>query len=163
MPGTTIKQQSVDTAIGHLHGEDFKSDDLTDAVELILLARAFGIPSLEVQASKTIEQQIEHSFKTIDLAAAVRELYEGFREEPQCAIGNDVVSVVTGMAARVCRKRMAVLRTDAAFMLLLKDFPQLALDILEAVADEDEGQGKEAKSEEQDSIIPQNSPQELLE
>jgi len=163
IPGVTIKQQSIDAAIGHLHGEDADSDDVADAVELILLARALGIPTLELQASKTIEEQLERCFEIDGLAAAVRELYEAFREDIYCAIGNDVVAVVTRIAARVCSRRLAVLRSDAAFTLLRRDVPQLTEDMLDAVADENERYRNEVKSEEQGSVPPQDAPQELQE
>jgi len=163
VPGVTVKQQSIDAAIAHLHGEAVQSDDVTDAVELILLARAFGIPTLELQASKNIEEQLERSFKIDGLAAAVRGLYEAYSEDPYCLVGNDVVAVVARVAARVCSRRFAVLRSDPAFTLLRRDFPQLTEDILEAVADGLEKNGKEVKSEKQGSVPPKDSPQEALE
>lgn len=165
VPGVTIKQQSIDVAIKHFHGEEPQNYDVGDAVELILLAKAFEIPTLELQASKHIEQQIERSFNMDGLAAAIRELYEELREDPNCAIGNEVVVVVVEIVARVCRRRLTALRKDPAFLVLLKQFPRFGLDILAAVADEDEVYfyRNEIKTEEQGDIPLQDSPQEALE
>jgi hypothetical protein len=88
----------------------------------------------------------------------VREFYGTYRQDPFCAVGNDVVGVVIGIAARCCRRRWVVLRSDPGFKLLCKDFPQLMEDILDAVADEDEKYGKEVKVEGQGT----NPPQEEL-
>jgi hypothetical protein len=107
-----------------------------------------------------VEEALERTLKTEGLADGIRELYDGLSDDPHCAVGNDVVEVVISIFARCCRKRWALLRTDAAFKLLCKDFPQLLMDILDVVADEDE---KQVKVEEKGSVPPQDSPRELLE
>jgi hypothetical protein len=165
IPGVTIKELSIDVAISHVEGYDTHRVNVADAVELILFARAFGIPTLESMACDHIEKQLERSFKFDGLADAVRELYEGFREAPCYGIGNEVVEVVTGVAAKVCSRRLADLHSDPAFKLLRKDFPRLTDDMLDAiaVAEESERYGKQVKAEGRDSVRPQDSPQEGLE
>ena len=158
VPGVTIKQQSIYTAIGHIEGSETPRVNVADAIELILFARAFRISTLEFMACNHIENQLERSFKFDGLADAVRGLYE-------CDTGNEVVRVVACVAARVCSRRWEMLRLDPAFMLLRRDFPQLMDDMMDAraVADESERYGKQVKAEEHDSVPPRDSPQELLE
>ena len=165
VPGVTIKQHSIDAAIAHLHGYNAPDADVADAVELILLARAFEIPALQVIACGYIEKQLDRSFAIDGLADAVRELYEAFREDPYCAVGNDVVGVVIGIAARYCGRKWDVLRWDPAFKSLCNDSPSLTMDILNAVADENERSmhGMGVKVERQGTMPPQDSPQELAE
>jgi hypothetical protein len=159
VPGVTITQHSIDAAIAHLHGYNAPSGNAADAVELILLARAFGISTLEVIACGHIEKALERSFKVEGLADAVREFYGAYREDPFCDVGNDVVGVVIGVVARCCRKRWGILRAGPGFRLLCKDFPELMEDILDVVAEEDERGGKVVKAEE----LPQDSTQEFAE
>jgi hypothetical protein len=162
VPGVTIKQHSIDAAIAHLHGYNAPGADVADAVELILLARAFEIPALQVIACGYIEKQLDRSFAIDGLADAVRELYEAFREDPYCAIGDDVVGIVISIAAKYCGRKWDVLRSDPAFKILCNDMPSLTMDILNAVADENERcmHGMEVKSEKQGTIPPQDSPQD---
>jgi hypothetical protein len=62
VPGVTIDQHSIDAAIAHLHGYNAPSSNVADAVKLILLARALGIPTLETIACRHIEEALERSF-----------------------------------------------------------------------------------------------------
>jgi hypothetical protein len=117
-------------------------------------------------ACSHIEKQLERSFKVDGFADAIRGLYEGFSEDRRCDIGNEVVEVVTCVVARVCSRRLAVLQLDPAFRMLRRDIPRLTEAILDAlaVAEESERDKKQVmKAEEQDSVPPQDSPQELLE
>jgi len=165
VPGVTIKQLSIDEAISHLHGYETHSVNVADAVELLLFARTFGIPTLKITARGHIEEQLERSFDSDGLADVVRELYAGIRDDTCCEIGNDVVKSVISIVARCCGRRWGTLRSDPAFKLLCNDFPALTMDILNAVADEDERRmhEKAVKAEEQGMILPQGSPQELVE
>lgn len=112
-----------------------KQDTSKHCIDLILVAQELGITQLQSRLSEHLEKTLEQTFQQLELAEALQELYSNFRDGAD--IGNAVVSLVTVAAAKVCRRKIASLGQSAKFKQLLKDVPQLAVDIVDAVAEED--------------------------
>ena len=126
----------MQAAIDYLHGEDIAEEDIAkDGIPLLLVARALGIDRLEERVKKHLTQKLDRQFdliasefQIVELAAALRELYSRLSGEVE--VGKEVVGVVASATAHACCRKLATLKRSPEFMLLLKEVPQLAYDIL---------------------------------
>jgi hypothetical protein len=131
-----ISFEIIQTAIAYLHGNDIPDRSTAkNDVSLLLVARAFGISSLEDRVKRHLTEKLDRQFECvaseiqiIEVVNALREMYGQLSGE--VAVGKEVVGIVTGTAARACCRKLATLKKSSEFMVLLKEVPQLAYDIL---------------------------------
>lgn len=131
-----ISFKTVRAAIDYLHGTDIPEKSIAkNNISLLLVAKAFGIFSLEERVKKQLMQKLDREFEPVaselqilGLVDALRDFYRKLGGEVE--IGNEVGGVVAATVGHACCGKIALLKKSPEFMALMKEVPVLAYDIL---------------------------------